>query len=705
MESLVIEKYKDQMTRMIQMIYPVSKEELDHVLDYSISKRYKEYNCRIINTYTNKEFDKSLLALAEFIMDKEPIVTSYGTMFKKHANVKNPMSLVVDGFMEARNIHKKEMFKFPKGSEDFEKYNLLQQLDKIDNNGIYGCVGMYTSMIYNVNVATSITSEGRTAVASMMCCFEQFLSNGVKFGSIDEVFVFIDNVKNERFTKRKFKDNYILDRDISVEECLYKIAWSCGYRWIPNNEELDLIFRALNNLGQEDLNRVYYKNNLYEFLSNYYMKNMIITIMKTLKTPYLAPGNCPEEIQDLVDEFADLLKEYVYYGYMIIDRIDRAENMIKNICIISDTDSTIISLDAWFRFANDLVKYEDLQIKRYKPYPVLDFLEQDEFGDFTDKTLLQPFTFEDPEYDYDFENDELIEMKHVVNPLEIYPEDNVRHSIINIMAYVLDKVVNDYMVQLTKASHSFAPNRKCKLYAKTEFLFRRVLMTEVKKNYASIQELQEGNVVPEDEQLDVKGMAAMAKSSTALSTRKQLKKIMLEDILNTPVVDQFKVIKDIAVLEKRITNSVLDGSKEFYKPVTIKSQSSYEDPMRIQGIKASYAWNVLKPESEGLPAINLEERNAVDIAKVSLNLKNVEELLSAYPEVKDNAIKLLNDPLFKGKIEAIAIPLDVKVPDWVLEIVDYKTIINNNISGFPFESIGIKRLHKNSVNYTNILQL
>jgi hypothetical protein len=114
---------------MIQMIYPVSKEELDPVLDYSISKRYKEYNSRLVNTYTGKQSDQTLLALADYIMSREPIVTSYGTMFKKHADSKNPLSIVVDGFMEARGIHKKEMFKFPKGSENFEKYNLLQSLN------------------------------------------------------------------------------------------------------------------------------------------------------------------------------------------------------------------------------------------------------------------------------------------------------------------------------------------------------------------------------------------------------------------------------------------------------------------------------------------------------------------------------------------------------------------------------------------------
>lgn len=126
---MVIEEYKDQMTRMIQMIYPVSKEELEPVLDYSISKRYKEYNSRLINTYTGKQSDQTLLALADYIMSREPIVTSYGTMFKKHAETKNPLSTVVDGFMIERGLYKKKMFSFPKGTEDFEKYNLMQTLN------------------------------------------------------------------------------------------------------------------------------------------------------------------------------------------------------------------------------------------------------------------------------------------------------------------------------------------------------------------------------------------------------------------------------------------------------------------------------------------------------------------------------------------------------------------------------------------------
>lgn len=197
----------------------------------------------------------------------------------------------------------------------------------------------------------------------------------------------------------------------------------------------------------------------------------------------------------------------------------------------------------------------------------------------------------------------------------------------------------------------------------------------------------------------------MAKSSMAESTRDALKEILLEDVMRAHKIDQFKIIKHIAVLEKRISDSVYSGSKEFYKPVTIKSQNSYEDPMRIQGIKASIVWNDLKPENDGLTKINLEERNAVDIAKLDCTKISVERIKDKYPEVYEHAIEIMGRPEFKGSITSIAIPLDVQVPDWLLELIDYKTIINDNISGFVYDSVGIKRMDRKSVNYTNMIQL
>lgn len=558
---------------------------------------------------------------------------------------------------------------------------------------------MYTSLLFDINVSTSITSQGRALISTASMMFEAFLANNIKFGSINEVVEFINHTCKE---ERHYDDNLIIDRPATINDTFAKIIDSCGYRWIPDENEMKIIWRIINNLSQTDLNRVYYKNNLYEFLSNSSMKRAIKVIVKKLENPFFNSLKVPEEIHAEIEEFAYILKEYVYYGKMYIDRIDRCDNIMKSTIMVSDTDSCIVSLDAWYRFALDIVKDEELKICKYDPINIVEFYNKDEFGDFENLSDISPIYFEEPEESYDFENDEIIEQLHGINPLIMYPQDYLRYSIINIMAYVIDILINDYMEQFTKNNHSWAPDRDCKIILKNEFTFDRILMTYVKKSYASIMAVQEGHVIPEGEKLDIKGIASMAKSSISESTRKALKKILLEDILEAPTIDQFKVIEDLAILERKIINSIQSGSKEYYKPVTIKTASTYDNPMRIQGVKASTVWNRMK--TDDLPGINLEERNAIDIAKVVITSKTVDKLKEKFPEVYENTLKILDDSVYNGKIESIAIPLDCPVPEWVVEMIDYNLIVNDNISGFPYDSVGIVKLSSNT-NYSNILQI
>lgn len=328
---------------------------------------------------------------------------------------------------------------------------------------------MYCSLLFNINVSTSITTQGRALISSASMMFESFLSNNVKFGSLNEVIAFIKHVCDEK-PNRKYKDSLILDKNVTINDCFAKIIDSCGYRWIPDENEMEVIWRIINNLGTEDLNRVYYKNNLYEFLSNESMKKSIKIIMKTLKTPFFNALKCPKEIEPLCTEFAYILKEYVYYDKMIMDRIDRCDSMKKSTIMVSDTDSCIVSLDAWYRFALDVIKDEDLNMKKCDPIKVVTIFEKDEFGDYKTPEVFSPVEFYEKDYDYDFFDDELIEKKHVYDPLTIYPQDWIRYSIINIMAFVIDILINDYMLKLTKNNHSWSPDRKCKILMKNEFM-------------------------------------------------------------------------------------------------------------------------------------------------------------------------------------------------------------------------------------------
>lgn len=128
--SATLKKYKDDLISIVQLYTNTPYEVLSPVVDYSISKRYKEYPCEIENNYTNSVVNTNLLKLSDYILSRQPIVTSFGTMFAKHGEVPNPLAIVIQQFLDARKVHKKQMFKYPKGSEEFEHYNLLQSLIK-----------------------------------------------------------------------------------------------------------------------------------------------------------------------------------------------------------------------------------------------------------------------------------------------------------------------------------------------------------------------------------------------------------------------------------------------------------------------------------------------------------------------------------------------------------------------------------------------
>ena len=186
------------------------------------------------------------------------------------------------------------------------------------------CLGQYTALIYNSNVATSITSQGRSSVATMTLHFEMFLADNVKFGSLDQVLEFINHVCSER-NNRHFNDYEVLDHIPSKEECFAKLIIDTGYRWVPDDKELDIIWKVVNNLTQEDITRVYYKNNLYEFVSNKKVMNIVTGMLRKLRRPYFTSVDVPDEIADDLSIFKDLCMEYVYYRYMFIDRIDRCD--------------------------------------------------------------------------------------------------------------------------------------------------------------------------------------------------------------------------------------------------------------------------------------------------------------------------------------------------------------------------------------------
>lgn len=692
-KNLAIKNYKETAVDMLQLAFPtLTVTELEYAVDRSIAENLQWHEAVLDNSYKKSKIKTTLPELANFILSRKPIMTTYGVLYSKHSDMPHPLYQMVDGFINSRDTVKKKMFEYPKGTFEYSKYSLLQLLYKLDANAFYGAIGMPSCFYYNFYTAAAITAQGRSLNSAMALFFESFLANNVPFGSLNEVINFIHKTINDPFM---FDDNMILNHQANYQETFFKIMTSCGFNYIPSEEDLDIVWKIVTQLTQAELNRLYYKNNLYEFCANTYVTNLLVNMLCKLDEEWSDSNKVPEPIKEDVEHLLDLLRDYVYSPHQIIDRTEKMDCLIRSVSIIQDTDSAIVSYDAWYRFLLERVRGVDMRIKHTQ----YDYV--------TETTEKVPYTLTD----FDFEADEIIEQKRLINPSKVIPQDQLRHSILSIIAHCISKLLNDFMFRYCNQSQAILPENEnypkpkgfqCLIFAKTEFLFKRILLTDAKKHYASYQELQEGHVVPRNEALDTKGMDAFNKSTTNAAIKEKLKRVLFEEILETPAVDQIRVIKSIAIIEKEIFNSIQEGKKEFYKPAKIKSMSAYIDPLRIQGIKGALAYNAL--HQDGTEAINLDARNSIDIVKVDINPKNIDRIQYDFPDVYEKAINLMsNEKTFMSGIDCIGIPLNESVPAWVLPFVSYEEIINDNVGNFPLESIGLTRGNPNN-NKTNLVR-
>lgn len=518
MNLKAIKEYEDVMVDGLRHSFPLLNEsELREAIQYSVTHRIENKPAYLENNYTKRRMDGTVIDILNYIESLQPIISSSGVLFKKHKDADNPLAKMIMGFLNQRAIYKKEMFKYPKGSEMFEKYNLLQLLEKLNANATYGVLGAPTSMYYNIYIAEAITRQGRSYISCSIMLFESLLANNVKFNNLNEVITFINNVEHEK-PKRKLIDDYILDRNITLEECFFKLMNTADMMlWIPTDDEMARVWEYLQGLTQEDLNRLYYKNNLYSFADLPVVSDLIIKILKSLggdpefdengkliNNIFMDPNKPPKCIKEDLDILVELIKEYVYYPHFYIDKLDRIEYMQRDIVAICDTDSTIISFDAWYRFVLGKVYNIDMPIKHEKR-DMVEVIKEDEWGD---KPLKEMCEIVEPEFDYNFYTDETIELHKLIDPCALIPQDTLKYAIINIIAYICSDLVVDYLREYTKLTGSYVEGVKCRMIMKNEFYFLRALLTANRRNYADCQVLQEGNIIPEGSRLAIMGLTS-----------------------------------------------------------------------------------------------------------------------------------------------------------------------------------------------------
>ena len=95
----------------------------------------------------------------DYIKENGMTISASGTIFTGELGLLS--EFVKEGF-ERRNAYKKKMFEASERGDENErvKYNLLQSVQKISNNSIYGCVSNEFFRLFDIRMARSITYTG-----------------------------------------------------------------------------------------------------------------------------------------------------------------------------------------------------------------------------------------------------------------------------------------------------------------------------------------------------------------------------------------------------------------------------------------------------------------------------------------------------------------------------------------------------------------
>ena len=364
--NFVVENYRQNQLKNLKLIFPDCTDEfLLDVIDEDIRERFFNPQIRIHNNYTDKTAEWTLNKFLNWYDVKRPITTEHGTMYMPHNKALNIETELLSMFLSERKVEKKFMLKAKeKGDKQAaEMHNLRQKVLKILANSYYGCAGQASSVFYNLYVALSITGKGQSIISTAMTTFENFLTGSIKWRSIDEVLVFINNVKI-----MEKKDVRLNVAEITKEELFIRLKTTCKED-IPNLD--NVLKRAINNLTPEEITIVYYKNNLFSFMKQPSIMSHIEHIVRN-KNPFRTPEKVPPIIKPFLDELWESIEYYVFYNFVKFDKINILKNDEREAVLGVDTDSNFLGLYRHYKIIKDeLVLDEDNEEDTFKVISML----------------------------------------------------------------------------------------------------------------------------------------------------------------------------------------------------------------------------------------------------------------------------------------------------------------------------------------------
>ena len=668
-DSQFLTIYRDKVKSSIMSMHPEwDEKKVKKKIEQMMLKNLKNPSVICDNNYTHQSSQSTLLSVIEWVMDKKPIIAGNGTFYKQHAESENPNADMVDGFLTDRKKYKKQMFAVEdEESPIYKSFDLQQQNTKKLANSYYGGSGAKTSPFYSEYSAIATTSSAQSVISTTETTFESFLADNFAFITFNECIEWMDTI---------IKEDCVLDKwvkRVSKKDLLERLKDNIlGV----NEDEVEFLDKYLSTLSEEQITRIYWKNNLIKFTEVHdNIKKIHDKIFKevvnfeeideetgtiddipkeyreefsTKKKPikewnkfasvqkFYDPNNAPDTIKKYLEQLKEIYMKYVYVRYVHLDRIYRLKNFRRKVVTVIDTDSNILSLDTWMKYA-------------------LGNLLKDNYGR--------------------------------------SKWDNV-YIAINTITYIITAVVTDILLYYGECSNVEESIRP-RFNMKNEFFFARLIIAKTKKRYLSKIMLREGNRLKKPK-YDVKGFD-FKKATTSEAAEKVYMDLVKNDLLNSEKIDLNLIMNKLNDFKKEIERSIRNSEITYLPNANAKELGAYKDPSTSQGVRGVLAWNICEPDKM------IEFPAKVTIVKMTIEKEeDILPLKAKNPELYDRIlngifrdttgifIKLKKNnkgqrvPTCTG-MTILAIPTNEKIPEWAMEFIDYRTIVNTVLS--PFKSV------------------
>lgn len=342
----------DRMTQSLSLINPdLSESEIRKFVQQEYEKAFTDHKAVIYNSYENITYHTTLGETLDWIQSFKPLIAESGVFFyPKHMKRNLNTEIIKECMLDARTIHKKEMFAALDAGDAFTASvkDIQQGNDKIAANSGYGAEGQRSSFLFNMNSAMSVTSCGRGQLSTASQGVENLLADYVKFFNMDEFFCYIDHIINEK-PQWKYRWFDIIDTVPDEETYVERFAKKFLHETLM---EEDMIRCVYHQLDDELRVRTYYKANLLEFLCNFVPKRLLSDIVATecvfakpdkngKEKPhiFIDPNDPPDSIKEDLDILTSMVMEFVQYQYGVFRYEDRMRYQKRYGIPVSDTDS------------------------------------------------------------------------------------------------------------------------------------------------------------------------------------------------------------------------------------------------------------------------------------------------------------------------------------------------------------------------------